>query len=123
MSKSEFIECIYRIADHIYNRESYEQNSRSPKAEQEGEPDEVQPVQAPPQIPDQVAAFLDEPMHVKFRHVLQQILNIDGQDNTLIDSENIDQMNAAADKVGGGDAFKMLKFLPPSSRKEYLTRI
>jgi len=121
LSKSEFIECVYRIADHIYDRESYEQTSRSPEAE--GEPDEVQPVQAPPQIPDQVAAMLDEPMHAKFKHVLQQILNIDGQDNTLIDSENIDQMNAAADKVGGGDTFKMLKFLPPSSRKEYLTRI
>ena len=123
MSKSEFIECIYRIADHIYNRESYEQNSRSPEAEQEGEPDEVQPVRAPPQIPDQVVVMLDEPMHAKFKHVLQQILNIDGQDNTLIDSENVDQMNAAADKVGGREVYQMLKFLPPSSRKEYLTRI
>ena len=120
MDKSEFIEFIYRIASHIYDSQSYETDSQQEGAEKEGKPAEVQ---TNSQIPDHLKELIDEPMHVKFKTVLQEILNIDNQENIWVDSESTEQIQAAADKVGGREHYEMLKFLPPSSRKEYLARI
>jgi len=63
LGKSEFVEFVYRIADHIYDKETYAENSESAAA--------GTAAQIPDEVPSHVTAMLDEPMYVKFKHVLQ----------------------------------------------------
>ena len=51
LSKQEFVELVYRVAEHIYKADSYDQDP-----------------------PGYIMALFDQPMRAKFKEVLKQLL-------------------------------------------------
>jgi len=67
-----------------------------------------------------------ETMCAKFKKVLQAILNTDTRlrYQELVDADNVDAINAEAEKVGGRLHYEMIKYLPNEKCvKEYLERV
>ena len=111
LSQGEFIEFIYRVSSHIYDAKGY----FAPEG-----------AELVPNIPEAIKEMFEEDMYMKFRKVLQTVLNSDetNKNKELIDSTNINEHQAEVDKLGGRFNAEMIQYLPnEQAGKKYIERI